>query len=161
MRIGHGYDVHRIEYAESSSGLVICGVRIACPYTVVAYSDGDIPIHALCDAMLGACALGDIGKWFPDTDQRWQGANSRTLLKACKEKIQEQGYKLGNADITIIAQSPKMAPHIIDMRENLAKDLGVAFDQISVKATTHEGVDAVGEKRAIAAHAVVLLERYA
>jgi 2-C-methyl-D-erythritol 2,4-cyclodiphosphate synthase len=154
IRIGHGYDIHRIE---PGRGLPLCGVWINCEFGVVAHSDGDIPIHALCDALLGAAALGDIGKLFPDTDEQWRGADSRALLREVVVQVAAAGWKPGNVDLTIIAQAPRVAPHVAAMRETLAADLGIDLGAVSVKATTHEQLDALGRKEGIAAHAVVLL----
>lgn len=156
FRIGHGYDVHRLEQGE---GVTLGGVSIACEFRIVAHSDGDVLIHALCDALLGAAALGDIGHWFPDTDAKWRGADSRTLLRAVVQGLAERGWAVGNADLTLIAQAPKVAPHVLAMRKILAADLGVAADAVSVKATTHEGLGALGRKEGIAAHAVALILR--
>lgn len=154
FRIGHGYDLHRLEAGE---GVTLGGVFIACAYGVVAHSDGDAALHALCDAMLGAAALGDIGHFFPDHDPQYAGADSRVLLRAVVGHVAAAGWRPGNVDLTVIAQVPKLAPHIADMRARIAEDLGIDVGAVSVKATTHEGVDAIGEKRALAAHAVVLL----
>lgn len=154
LRIGHGYDVHRLE---AGDGVTLGGVFIPCGYRIVAHSDGDVLIHALCDALLGAAALGDIGHFFPDTDPSFKGVDSRELLREVRRKLGERGYRVGNADLTLIAQTPKVAPHVVAMRERVAEDLGVAPAQVNVKATTHEGLDAVGEKRGIAAHAVVTI----
>ena len=156
-RIGHGYDVHRLEKGE---GVTLGGVKIACEFRIVAHSDGDVLIHALCDALLGAAALGDIGHWFPDTEAKWRGADSRTLLRAVVQGLAERGWAVGNADLTLIAQAPKVAPHVLAMRKILAADLGVAADAVSVKATTHEGLGALGRKEGIAAHAVALILRH-
>ena len=156
FRIGHGYDIHRLEAGE---GVTLGGVRIACPYRIVAHSDGDVLIHALCDALLGAAALGDIGKLFPDTDAQYKNADSRGLLREVMKRITAKGYAVVNADLTLIAQVPKVAPHTAVMCTNLAADLGVAVDAVNVKATTPEGLDALGRKEGIAAHAVVLLGR--
>lgn len=154
MRIGHGYDLHRLEAGE---GVVVGGVRIACAWRVIAHSDGDVALHALCDALLGAAGLGDIGQHFPDTDPRYAGADSRQLLRSVVERVTAAGWRPVNADVSVIAQVPKLAPHITAMRQAIAADLGLDAGAVNVKATTHEGVDAVGEKRAIAAHAVCLL----
>jgi 2-C-methyl-D-erythritol 2,4-cyclodiphosphate synthase len=158
MRIGHGYDIHRFEDTPSAKGITLGGVHIPYEKSLVAHSDGDVAIHALCDALLGACALGDIGQHFPDTDPAFKNCDSRLLLTQVLQKVLKLGYSVANADISIIAQAPKLAPHILAMRENLATDLQVSINQINVKATTHEGLDAIGEKRGIAAHAVVLLQ---
>ena len=154
FRVGHGYDIHQLQPGE---GVTLGGVRIACPYRIVAHSDGDVLIHALCDALLGAAALGDIGKLFPDTDAQYKGADSRGLLREVVKRIHAKGYAVVNADLTLIAQVPKVAPHTAAMCTNLAADLGVAVDAVNIKATTPEGLDALGRKEGIAAHAVVLL----
>ena len=156
FRIGHGYDIHRLEAGE---GVTLGGVRIACPRRIVAHSDGDVLIHALCDALLGAAALGDIGKLFPDTDAQYKGADSRGLLREVMKRVRAKGYSVVNADLTLIAQVPKVAPHAAAMCANLAADLGVAVDAVNIKATTPEGLDALGRKEGIAAHATVLLGR--
>jgi len=154
MRIGHGYDVHRFGPGDK---LILGGVSIPYDHSFVAHSDGDVLIHALIDALLGAAALGDIGQHFPDTDAKWQGANSRQLLLAVVGMIGGKGYKLANADITIVAQQPKMMPHLDKMRLNLAADIDCNIDQINIKATTTEELGFTGRKEGIACHAVVLL----
>ena len=154
FRIGHGYDVHRLT---AGQGIVLGGVSIPCDFALVAHSDGDVALHALCDALLGALALGDIGKHFPDTDPRYAGADSLTLLQHCYQLVTEQGYGLGNADITIAAQAPKLAPHIAAMRQGIADALQVDMAAISVKATTTEKLGFVGRQEGIAVDAVVLL----
>jgi 2-C-methyl-D-erythritol 2,4-cyclodiphosphate synthase len=154
FRIGHGYDIHRIE---PGKGLPLCGVWIDCEFGVIAHSDGDIAIHALCDALLGAAALGDIGKLFPDTDAQWRGADSRALLREVVKQVAAAGWSPGNVDVTIIAQAPRIAPHVAAMRTVLAADLGIDIGAVSVKATTHERLDALGRKQGIAAHAIALL----
>ena len=156
MRIGHGYDVHAFTEGDH---IVLGGVRIPHTHTFAAHSDGDVLIHALCDALLGAAALGDIGRHFPDTSAEFENIDSRILLRRVVALLQEQGYTLGNADMTIIAQAPKLAPHIDAMRANLAADLQAETDQINVKATTTEKLGFAGRKEGIAAHAVVLLNR--
>ena len=156
MRIGHGYDVHRL--CEDRK-LIIGGVEIPFEKGLLGHSDADVLVHALMDAMLGALALGDIGKLFPDTDAAYSGADSIELLKKVALRIASQGYVLSNADCTIIAQRPKMAPHIENMRCNIASAIGVDVSQISVKATTEEHLGFTGEGLGIAAHAVVLLEK--
>ena len=156
MRIGHGYDVHRL--CEDRK-LIIGGVEIPFEKGLLGHSDADVLVHALMDAMLGALALGDIGKPFPDTDAAYSGADSIELLKKVALRIAAQGYVLSNADCTIIAQRPKMAPHIENMRCNIASAIGVDVSQISVKATTEEHLGFTGEGLGIAAHAVVLLEK--
>ncbi len=156
MRIGHGYDVHAFTEGDH---IVLGGVRIPHTHTFAAHSDGDVLVHALCDALLGAAALGDIGRHFPDTNAEFENIDSRILLRRVVALLQEQGYTLGNADMTIIAQAPKLAPHIEAMRANLAADLQAETDQINVKATTTEKLGFAGRKEGIAAHAVVLLNR--
>jgi 2-C-methyl-D-erythritol 2,4-cyclodiphosphate synthase len=156
MRIGHGYDVHAFTTGDQ---LVLGGVTIPHSHAFAAHSDGDVLIHALCDALLGAAALGDIGRHFPDTSAEYKGIDSRILLRHVVALLREQGYRLGNADMTIIAQAPKMAPHIEAMRANLAADLQVVIAQVNVKATTTEKLGFTGRKEGIAAHAVVLLLR--
>lgn len=154
IRIGHGFDVHKF----GGQGPVIIG-GVAIPYTqgLIAHSDGDVALHALCDALLGAIAAGDIGRHFPDTDDKWKGADSRALLRDVYRRVCEQGYKLGNADITIIAQAPKMAPHIEAMCQVIAEDLDTELGNINVKATTTEKLGFTGRKEGIATEAVVLL----
>ena len=154
MRIGHGYDVHRLVEGRRC---VICGVEVPSPLGLLGHSDADVAAHALMDAMLGAAALGDIGHLFPDKDPAYEGADSMVLLERVNELIRSRGYTLGNADITVIAQKPKLAPYIQDMRRTLADRLGVDVDRISVKATTEEGLGFTGTLEGIAAHAVVLL----
>ena len=138
---------------------MLCGVRIPHTQGVLAHSDGDVALHALCDALLGAIAAGDIGRHFPDTDARYRGADSRTLLRACFELVEAAGYALANADITIVAERPRIAPHVAAMRAQIAADLGSPPGAISVKATTSEGLGFCGRGEGIAAHAVVLLCR--
>jgi len=154
MRIGHGYDVHKFGPGDK---LILGGVSIPYEHSFVAHSDGDVLIHALIDALLGAVALGDIGQHFPDTDAKWRGANSRQLLVAVVAMITSKGYKLGNADMTIVAQQPKMLPHLHKMRLNLSADIGCNIDQINIKATTTEELGFAGRKEGIACHAVALL----
>jgi len=156
MRIGHGYDAHRLETGRKC---ILCGVEIPCDFGPVGHSDADAPLHALIDAMLGALALGDIGKFFPDSDEKWRMADSVKLLKLAYKAVCEHGYALGNADITIILQSPRLAPYIQRMRECVAQALGAEVSQISVKATTEEKMGFTGDGTGIAAAAVVLLER--
>ena len=154
MRIGHGYDVHAFGEGDA---LILGGVTIAHQHAFVAHSDGDVLIHALIDALLGALALGDIGQHFPDTDATYKGSNSRDLLAVVVGMMTSNGYKLGNADITIIAQSPKMAPHLEKMRLNLAADMDSDLSQINIKATTTEKLGFTGREEGIACPAVVLL----
>lgn len=159
MRIGHGYDIHRFEEIPLKNFVILGGVKISYERGLVAHSDGDVVIHAICDALLGACALGDIGKHFPDTSKENKNKDSREFLRSIMLKVEEMGYAVANVDVSIIAQKPKLAPHILPMQEILAQDLGVSLTQINVKATTNEGLDAVGHCQAIAAHAVALLEK--
>jgi len=154
IRIGHGYDVHAFKDGDH---LILGGVRIPHGKAFAAHSDGDVLIHALCDALLGAAALGDIGRHFPDTDPAYQGADSRVLLRRVVKLLREAGYRVGNVDATIIAQAPRMAPHIEAMGANLAEDLGVGIDQVNVKATTTERLGFTGREEGIAAHAVALI----
>lgn len=156
MRIGHGFDVHKFG---GNGPIVIGGVSIDYEQGLVAHSDGDVLLHALCDALLGAAALGDIGKHFPDTDDAYAGADSRVLLRHVVNVVKQKGYRLGNADMTIVAQAPKMARHIQAMRDIIADDCEVEVDDINVKATTTEKLGYTGRKEGIAAHAVVLLEK--
>ena len=156
MRIGHGFDVHRFGPGDH---LMIGGVKLPFEQGFVAHSDGDVLLHAISDALLGACALGDIGRHFPDTDPTWAGADSRELLRHVVTLIQGQGYGVVNIDATLMAQAPKMASHIDAMREVIAADLGVALGQVNVKATTTERLGFTGRGEGIAAEAVVLLNR--
>ena len=153
-RIGQGIDVHAFGPGDH---VVIGGVRIAHSQGVLAHSDGDVAIHALCDAILGALALGDIGRHFPPSDERWRGADSRVFLRHCAALMRERGFALGNADISIVCEAPKIAPHANTMRANLAADLGCDVEQISVKATTSEKLGFTGRGEGIAAFAVALL----
>ena len=155
MRIGHGYDVHRIVEGRR---LILCGVHVPWDRGLLGHSDADVAVHALMDAILGAAALGDIGHLFPDTDPAYSGADSLLLLREVCGRMEEAGYRFSNGDITILAQRPKLAPYIAEMRERLASALGVAPGRISVKATTEEGLGFTGSGEGIAAHAVVLLE---
>ena len=154
MRIGHGYDTHR--FVEGRP-LVLGGVDIPHDKGLLAHSDGDVVIHALCDALLGAAALGDIGAHFPDTDKDFENIDSRILLRRVRELLAQKSCTVVNADITIIAEVPKMAPHIGAMRDNLAADLAVGRDAINVKATTNEKMGFTGNCEGIAVHAVVLI----
>ncbi len=154
MRIGHGYDVHAFGEGDH---IILCGVRIAHQNGLMAHSDGDVALHALTDALLGALALGDIGHHFPDNDPIFEGADSRQLLRYVMALVNERGFALGNADLTIIAQAPKLALHIGAMRKHLAEDLASDIDQINVKATTTEKLGFVGREEGVAVHAVVLL----
>lgn len=154
IRIGHGFDVHKFG---GPGPVTIAGVKISHQQGLIAHSDGDVALHALCDALLGACALGDIGQHFPDTSEEYAGIDSRVLLRHVWQLIRHQGYKLGNLDLTIVAQAPKMAPHITQMRETIADDLQADINQINVKATTTEKLGYVGRQEGISCHAVVLL----
>ena len=154
MRIGHGYDAHR--FCEDKP-LIIGGVTIPFEYGMLAHSDGDVLIHALCDALLGAAGLGDIGGYYPDSDAQYEGIDSRILLRDVYKKLNELGWKLANADMTIIAQKPKMKAHIPTMKEVLAEDLSVDTAQLNIKATTTEGMGFTGRAEGVSAHAVVLL----
>ena len=154
MRIGQGYDAHKFK---DGGRLVLGGVEVPYEKGMEAHSDGDVVIHALCDALLGAMALGDIGKHFPDTDDSYKGIDSRILLKEVMNKVREGGMKLGNADITVIAQAPKLAPYIQSMREILASDMSTGLSNVSVKATTTEKMGFTGRAEGIAVSAVVLL----
>ncbi|HEX4870622.1 MAG TPA: 2-C-methyl-D-erythritol 2,4-cyclodiphosphate synthase [Moraxellaceae bacterium] len=153
-RIGHGIDVHRFGPGDH---VTLGGVRIPHDQGLVAHSDGDVALHALCDAILGALALGDIGQHFPDTDAAFSGADSRGLLRHVAGLMRARGYRVGNADITVLAERPKLMPHIALMRARIAEDLGVAADAVSVKATTTEKLGFVGRREGIEAHAVVML----
>jgi len=154
MRIGQGYDVHA--FGEGSS-LTIGGVVIPFDRTLVAHSDGDVLIHALMDAILGALGLGDIGHHFPDTDPQYKGCSSRELLQQIHKLMIAKGYQLGNADITLVAEAPKMAPHLESMKDNLAQSLQCSSNQLNIKATTTEGLGFIGRGEGIACYAVVLL----
>ena len=156
MRIGHGYDVHRLTPGRK---LILGGVLIPYEKGLLGHSDADVLSHAISDALLGALALGDIGKWFPDTDERYEGADSLVLLGQVAAMLAERGWQVGNIDATILAQRPKLRGYIDTMRENLAKACGVSPDQVSVKATTEEGLGFTGKGEGIAAHAVCLLSR--
>ncbi len=155
MRIGHGYDVHRLVEGRS---LILGGVRIPFEKGLDGHSDADVLTHAVMDALLGAAALGDIGKLFPDTDDRYLGADSIALLREVDRRLTEAGYRLGNLDVTVIAQRPKLAPYINQMRQNLAAALRTELQNVSVKATTEEHLGFTGSGEGIAAHAVCLLE---
>lgn len=156
MRIGHGYDVHAFT---AGRPLILGGVTIPHDRGLAAHSDGDAVIHALCDALLGAAALGDIGSHFPDTAKEFENIDSRILLRKTTELLQGKAYRLVNADITIIAQAPKMNPHISAMRAVLAEDLQVAAGVINIKATTSEGMGFIGRREGIAVQAVALIEK--
>jgi len=154
MRIGFGYDAHRLIRGRKC---ILCGVEIPCEFGPDGFSDADVPVHALMDAMLGAAALGDIGKHFPDTEQKWKNACSVDMLKIVNSLIREHGYILGNADITIVLQSPKLSPFIENMREVVASSLQTELNNINIKATTEEKMGFTGDGSGISASAVVLL----
>jgi 2-C-methyl-D-erythritol 2,4-cyclodiphosphate synthase len=154
VRIGFGYDVHALEPGDF---VTLGGVRIPHEQGVRAHSDGDVLLHALCDAILGALGLGDIGQHFPDTDPRWKGADSRLFLRHCTRLLDEHRFRLVNADLTVLAEAPRLGDHRSQMRANVAADLGTTPDRINVKATTCEGLGAIGRREGLACHAVVLL----
>lgn len=154
MRIGHGYDVHRFCDGDF---VVLGGVKIPHSQGLLAHSDGDVLLHALCDSLLGAAGLGDIGQHFPDTDAEYANADSRVLLRHCVALLAEKSWRIGNTDITVIAEAPRMAKHSGAMRENIAADLGVAIDCVNIKATTTEKLGFEGRKEGIACHAISLL----
>lgn len=154
MRIGHGYDVHRLVEGRP---LILGGVKIPFGRGLLGHSDADVVAHSVIDALLGAAALGDIGGHFPDTDERWRGADSLLLLRETMRLLRSQGWHVGNLDATVLAQRPKLAPHLLSMRRNLAEACGVDLSQVSVKATTEEGLGFTGSGEGIASHAVCLL----
>lgn len=155
MRIGHGYDVHRFC---SDRDLILGGVKIPNDMGLLGHSDADVLLHAISDALLGAAALGDIGKHFPDTDPKFKGADSRVLLRRCVALVKEKGFKVSNIDATIVAQKPKLAPFIEEMVKNIANDCQVEISDVNVKATTEEGLGFTGELKGICAHAVCIIE---
>ena len=154
IRIGHGYDVHK--FAKGCK-CILGGVEIPYEKGLLGHSDADVLLHTVCDALLGAAALGDIGKHFPDTDNAYLGVDSRVLLRKTVALIKEKGYKIGNIDATVIAQKPKLAPYIMQMRENIANDCGVDISAVNVKATTEEGLGFTGTLKGISAHAVCVI----
>ena len=156
FRIGHGYDVHR--FADQRD-LILGGVKIPYEKGLLGHSDADVLLHAVSDALLGAAALGDIGKHFPDTDERWKGADSLMLLEACAAMLRDNGFRVVNIDATVIAQQPKLAPYIGQMRENIARACRMDVSCVSVKATTEEGLGFTGALQGIGAHAVCLIEQ--
>lgn len=156
MRIGHGFDVHKFG---GDGPVIIGGVSVPYEQGLLAHSDGDVALHALCDALLGAIAAGDIGRHFPDTDDEWKGADSRALLRDVYAKVRAKGYELINADVTIMAQAPKMAPHIEKMCQVIAEDLDTDIENVNVKATTTERLGFTGRKEGIATEAVVLITK--
>ena len=156
MRIGHGYDVHR--FAEGRK-LILGGVEILYDKGLLGHSDADVLLHAIADSLLGAAALGDIGKLFPDSDEKYKGADSLVLLQRVAEMLRQNGYFTVNIDATVIAEEPKLSPHVLKMRENIAEALGIDLSCVSVKATTEEGLGFTGRKEGIAAHAVCLIDK--
>jgi len=156
MRIGHGFDVHAFGAGDH---LMLGGVRVDFDRGVVAHSDGDVVLHALCDAILGALALGDIGRHFPPSDPKWKGADSRAFLRHCDGLLRERGWRVGNVDVTVVCERPKIGPHADAMRALVAGDLGIDADAVSIKATTTEGLGATGRGEGIAAHAICLIVR--
>lgn len=157
MRIGHGYDVHKLVECRR---LILGGVEVPFKLGLLGHSDADVLLHAICDALLGAAALGDIGKHFPDTDSTLKNIDSRILLRKTVALLKENGYEIANIDSTIIAQQPKLAPFIQNMRQNIASDCGLPLDAVNVKATTEEGLGFTGELAGIAAHAVAIIDKF-
>ena len=155
MRVGLGYDVHQLV---ENRKLILGGVEIPFEKGLLGYSDADVLVHALMDAMFGAMGMGDIGQHFPDTDPQYKGANSMKLLEACRDKIAEKGYGVYNLDVTICAQAPKMAPHLLNMRQNIADTLGIDISMVNIKATTTEHLGFVGDGKGMSAYATCLLE---
>jgi len=158
MRIGHGYDAHRFVYNAAGGGIVMGGVDIPFAKSLDAHSDGDVLLHALCDALLGAAGLGDIGQHFPDNDEQYKGISSRLLLQKVHQLIKEKDLKVGNIDLTIVAQAPKMMPHIENMKQHISEDLEIDVGRVNVKATTTEGMGFVGRGEGIEVYAVTLLD---
>lgn len=159
MRVGIGYDIHRFEESATKDYIMLGGLKIPYEKGIVAHSDGDVCLHAICDALLGSLALGDIGQHFPDTDPVYRDYDSRQLLREVVDKLHAIDYAVENIDVTIIAQKPKLQSYIVKMREIIALDVNISVRDVSVKAKTNEEVDAVGKKEAIAAHAVVLVRK--
>jgi 2-C-methyl-D-erythritol 2,4-cyclodiphosphate synthase len=155
MRIGHGYDAHRFI---TGRPLMLGGVNVSHTHGLEAHSDGDVLVHALCDALLGAAALGDIGKHFPDSSAEFKNIDSRVLLRRVVAALKQKNFAIGNVDVTVVAQKPKLAPYIAAMRAHLAEDLGIALDRVNVKATTTEGMGFTGRLEGIGCHAVALIE---
>ena len=154
MRVGFGYDVHKLTHGRKC---IICGVDVPHDKGLLGHSDADVAIHALCDALLGAAAMGDIGRLFPDTDDAYEGMDSRIILRSVTERVRASGFGIGNADIAVAAQKPKLMPYIDEMRKNISEDLGIGIDRVSVKATTTERLGFEGREEGISAYAVVLL----
>lgn len=159
IRVGQGYDIHRFNETDTKNYIMLCGVKIEHEKSMLAHSDGDVAIHAICDALLGSLALGDIGAHFPDTDPQFKNKDSRELLRAVVGKVHSQGFRISNVDLTIIAEKPKLAPYIIFMREVMATDMQISINDISVKAKTNEKLDALGQKMGIAVHAIALVTK--
>ena len=157
IRVGHGFDVHRFAPACDGAKVILAGVTIAHTKNLIAHSDGDVLIHALCDALLGAAALGDIGKHFPDTDSAYKNIDSRQLLKKVVALLHGKNYQIGNVDVTVVAQAPKVLPYVGAMRGNLAQDLSVDIDVVNIKATTTEKLGFEGREEGISCHAVALI----
>ena len=155
MRIGHGYDAHRFTVGRP---LILAGVNVPHTHGLEAHSDGDVLIHALCDALLGAAALGDIGKHFPDSSAEFKNIDSRMLLRRVVAALKEKNFRIGNVDATVVAQKPKLAPYVTAMRAYLAEDLGIGLDRVNVKATTTEGMGFTGRLEGIGCHVVALIE---
>ena len=155
MRVGLGYDVHQLV---ENRKLILGGVEIPFEKGLLGHSDADVLVHALMDAMFGAMGMGDIGQHFPDTDPQYKGANSMKLLEACRDKIAEKGYGVYNLDVTICAQAPKMAPHLLNMRQNIADTLGIDISMVNIKATTTEHLGCVGDGKGMSAYATCLVE---
>ena len=155
LRIGHGFDVHALVPGRA---LILGGVSVPYERGLAGHSDADVLLHSICDALLGAAALGDIGRHFPDTDARFEGADSRLLLRHCRQLVQGKGFAVGNVDATIVCQRPKLADHIPQMRAHIAADLAVDLDAVNIKATTTEQLGYTGRGEGIAAHAVVLIQ---
>jgi len=156
MRVGQGYDVHTFGPGDH---VVLAGVRIEHTAGVVAHSDGDVILHALCDALLGAMALGDIGMHFPDTDPQWRGADSRVFVRHVATLLAAHRYRVVNVDTTVLAEAPRLGKHREQMRANIAADLGIAIDQVNIKATTSEGLGFIGKREGLACHAIALIDR--
>ena len=156
IRVGYGYDVHRLVEGQK---LILGGVDIPFEKGLLGHSDADVLLHAITDALFGAAALGDIGSHFPDTDPRYKGADSMKLLEACGRELREQGWRISNIDSTIVAQRPKLLPHVPQMRENIARVLGLEVSQVSVKGKTEEGLGFTGTGEGMAVHAVCLIEK--
>jgi len=155
IRIGHGYDVHQLVEGRK---LILGGVTISHRYGLLGHSDADVLLHAICDSILGALGMGDIGAHFPDTDEQYSGADSRELLKVVADKMHQNAYQIGNLDATIVAQAPKLSPHLAKMKENIAMELGCVSAQINIKATTTEQLGFAGREEGIEAHAVTILQ---